>query len=102
MRQHGLAHASLCNAAASRGCRVLIVDDNATNRLILDGDPQQLGHAPRSVDGGPAALAALRTPRRRGEPFDLALVDGMMPEMDGFELAGESGMSQRSATTRTC
>ncbi|MGH9750682.1 MAG: response regulator [Candidatus Polarisedimenticolia bacterium] len=70
-----------------RGLRVLVVDDNATNRRVL----MELLHAwdmrAEEVEDGPRALAALRAAARRGRPFDLALLDMQMPRMDGFELA---------------
>jgi PAS domain S-box-containing protein len=69
------------------GMPVLVVDDNATNRLILTEVLSSWGMRPTAVDGGLAALAALRSASRRGEPFPITLVDGMMPGMDGFDLA---------------
>jgi two-component system sensor histidine kinase/response regulator len=66
---------------------VLIVDDNATNRRILEEVLSSWGALPTCVDGGPAALHALETATTRGEPFAAALIDGMMPEMDGLDLA---------------
>ncbi|MFI5459225.1 MAG: response regulator [Isosphaerales bacterium] len=69
------------------GLPVMIVDDNATNRLILNEVLTSWGACPIAVDGGPAALAALRSAAARGEPIPVALVDGMMPEMDGLDLA---------------
>jgi len=69
------------------GLPILIVDDNATNRLILTEVLTSWGARPIAVDGGPAALAALRSAAARGEPIPIALVDGMMPEMDGLDLA---------------
>jgi signal transduction histidine kinase/DNA-binding response OmpR family regulator len=66
---------------------VLVVDDNATNRRILE---EMLNHwhlRPTVVEGGPQALLALRNAAQRGEPFPLVLLDAMMPEMDGFTLA---------------
>src|SRR5262249_30842337 len=68
---------------------VLIVDDNATNRLILTEVLSSWGMRPTAVDGGLAALAALRIASSRGEPFPITLVDGMMPGMDGFDLAAQ-------------
>src|SRR5262249_7246273 len=68
---------------------VLIVDDNATNRLILTEVLSSWGMRPTAVDGGLAAPAALRSASSRGEPFPITLVDGMMPEMDGFDLAAQ-------------
>ena len=66
---------------------VLVVDDNATNRLILREMLTNWGMRPTVVDGGPAALVALEEARARGAPFALVLLDGMMPGMDGFTLA---------------
>ena len=67
---------------------VLIADDNATNRRILEEILASWGARPTAVDGGPAALAALRQAADRGVPFAAALIDGMMPGMDGLGLAG--------------
>jgi two-component system sensor histidine kinase/response regulator len=69
------------------GLQVLIVDDNATNRLILTEVLTNWGMRPTAVDGARAALAALRHASDRGEPYPMVLIDGMMPEMDGFDLA---------------
>ena len=66
---------------------VLIVDDNATNRLILDEIMASWGAWPVAVADGPAALEVLRAAAARGERYTIALIDGMMPEMDGLELA---------------
>ncbi|QDU21319.1 hybrid sensor histidine kinase/response regulator [Urbifossiella limnaea] len=70
--------------ASFRGLSVLVVDDNATNRLILREMLTKWGMRPTVADGGPAALAALEAAR---EPFALVLLDAMMPGMDGFDLA---------------
>jgi PAS domain S-box-containing protein len=67
--------------------KVLIVDDNATNRRILCELLRNWRMRPVEVADGPAALAALEHARAAGDPFQLALLDGMMPEMDGFQLA---------------
>jgi two-component system sensor histidine kinase/response regulator len=66
---------------------VLIVDDNATNCLILEEVLTSWGARPVAVASGPAALDALRCAAARREPFPIALVDGMMPVMDGLDLA---------------
>src|SRR5207244_13582270 len=68
---------------------ILIVDDNATNRRILKEWLLHWGMRPTAVDGGAAALAALKQASQQGEPFPLAILDVMMPEMDGFTLARE-------------
>ena len=73
--------------AELHGLPVLVVDDNATNRLILRELLTAWGMRPTVVDGGAAALAALEEARDRREPFPLVLLDGMMPGMDGFALA---------------
>lgn len=66
---------------------VLVVDDNAINRTILCEMLRQWQMAPAIADGGPAALALLRQAAAEGRPFSLVLLDVMMPEMDGFEVA---------------
>jgi signal transduction histidine kinase/DNA-binding response OmpR family regulator len=73
--------------AQVRGLRVLVVDDNATNRRILEETLANWGLNPTVVDGGLAALAALERAHQAGQPFSLALLDACMPEMDGFTLA---------------
>lgn len=70
-----------------QGLRVLVVDDNATNRRILQEMLTNWGMRPTMSDGGRAALDALEHARVKGEPFGLALLDAMMPEIDGFMLA---------------
>ena len=68
-----------------RGRRVLIVDDNATNRRILTLQTQAWGMQALATGSPQEALTWLR----RGEPFDVALVDRLMPELDGSMLAAE-------------
>jgi two-component system sensor histidine kinase/response regulator len=68
------------------GLRVLIVDDNATNRQVLAAMLTRLGILSTSVDSGRAALQALGVAKATEKPFALILVDGQMPEMDGFAL----------------
>jgi CheY-like chemotaxis protein len=75
--------------ARARGLPVLVVDDNATNRRILNDLLTQWGLAPALVESGREALAALHRAAADGEPFSLVLLDNMMPEMDGFMLAEE-------------
>ncbi|WP_176592246.1 response regulator [Sphingobium sp. EM0848] len=71
------------------GLPVLVVDDNATNRRILDEMIRGWGMKPLAVDSGPKALAALRNAAGIGRPFRLVLLDMMMPDMDGFSVARE-------------
>jgi len=67
------------------GKRLLIVDDNATNRKILTLQTQSWGMLPRAAATGAEALAWLS----QGDPFDIAILDMQMPQMDGLALAAE-------------
>ncbi len=69
------------------GLPVLVVDDNATNRRILEETLAHWHMKPHAVIGGREALAELQRAYDAGTPYPLVLLDGMMPEMDGFELA---------------
>jgi CheY-like chemotaxis protein len=69
------------------GLRVLIADDNETNRTVLHQQIISWGMRNGSVEDGPSALELLRTAVNRGEPYDLAILDEQMPSMDGLELA---------------
>ena len=68
------------------GRRVCIVDDNATNRRILEQYALHWGLESASASDGYQALALLKDAAARGEPFDLAILDLQMPRMDGLEL----------------
>jgi signal transduction histidine kinase/DNA-binding response OmpR family regulator/HPt (histidine-containing phosphotransfer) domain-containing protein len=70
------------------GLRVLVVDDNHTNRRILEGALRYWGMRPTGVESGPEALAAIGA---AAEPFQLILLDANMPEMDGFMFAERLG-----------
>jgi len=67
------------------GRRLLLVDDNATNRHILTLQTRRWGMLPRAASSGAQALAWLDA----GEPFDAAILDVQMPGMDGYALAAE-------------
>ena len=69
-----------------RGVKVLIVDDNRTNRRILEGMLKRWEMKTISVESGEDALAQLSSAWKVGVPFDLLLTDMHMPEMDGFAL----------------
>jgi len=69
-----------------RGLRVLIVDDNATNRRILEELTTHWHMRPVTVENGRLALAMMEWAAKSGEPFDVALIDVQMPEMDGLAL----------------
>jgi two-component system sensor histidine kinase/response regulator len=65
----------------------LIVDDNATNRKILSHQLDSWGMIHEEADSGARALELLRSTAANGTPYELAILDFMMPGMDGFELA---------------
>jgi signal transduction histidine kinase/CheY-like chemotaxis protein/tetratricopeptide (TPR) repeat protein len=69
------------------GLPVLVVDDNNTNRRILEDVLTNWGMQPTLAADGPAALAQMDEAQSRGAPFRLALLDVMMPDMDGFTVA---------------
>jgi two-component system sensor histidine kinase/response regulator len=76
-------------AVSLRGIRALIVDDNATNRRILQETVGQWGMLAEAVESGPQALLVLRSARSAGRPFELLLLDVNMPDMDGFSLVDQ-------------
>jgi len=67
--------------------RVLIVDDNATNRKILSHQLGSWGMIHAEVESGARALELLRTAAAGDAAYDLAILDLLMPGLDGFELA---------------
>jgi PAS domain S-box-containing protein len=69
------------------GVRVLIVDDNGTNRRILRDMLTNWGMNPATVSSAAGALQALRDAREEGTPYQLLISDVNMPEMDGLTLA---------------
>ena len=85
--------------AALGGRRMLIVDDNETNRRILRemlaAEGVKVDEASMASDG----LAALRRAAQKRAPYDLAILDVQMPDMDGFQLA--TAVRQDKALTRT-
>ena len=72
-----------------RKLRVLAVDDNPTNRRILEDTLRIWDLKPVTVDSGEAALIAMELARDAGESFPLVILDACMPEMDGFDLAAQ-------------
>ena len=75
------------SSGSLRDVRVLVVDDNATNRRILEGILLGWDMVPTLVEDGVSALASLTGYQKAGTHLPVALVDYMMPGMDGFELA---------------
>jgi CheY-like chemotaxis protein len=66
---------------------ILIVDDNAVSRRMLEGTLRGWLMKPVLADSGQAGIAAMETQRAAGTLFPLVLLDAQMPEMDGFSLA---------------
>jgi len=69
-----------------RGIKVLVADDNATNRRILEGMLRRWDMKAKSLESGEEALAELSAAQLAGEPYVLILTDMHMPGMDGFKL----------------
>ncbi len=67
------------------GVKTLVVDDNATNRMILDRFLSQWNMNSEAVSSGSDALDRLKANRGESDPIRLIIMDGLMPRMDGFE-----------------
>jgi PAS domain S-box-containing protein len=70
-----------------QGRRMLIVDDNDTNRMIVRAFLSRMGVVLSEAADGPDALAALEEAQHQSTPFDLVILDFHMPGMNGLELA---------------
>jgi PAS domain S-box-containing protein len=79
---------------------VLIVDDNATNRRILEEVFTNWHMRPIAVESGAAALGTLEKSLRADQPFAVALLDGHMPDMDGFSVAQRISHDRRYSGIR--
>jgi two-component system sensor histidine kinase BarA len=84
------------NLPSFRGRRVLVADDSAVNREVAMEALSRLGVETRAVVDGRAAVEAVFS----GGPFDLVLMDGSMPEMDGYEAALEIRRREDEAGAR--
>jgi signal transduction histidine kinase/CheY-like chemotaxis protein len=80
--------------------QVLVVDDNATNRQILSHQILSWNIKTDSAASGDEALTMLRASAAEGKPYDVALLDVQMPEMDGFDLARAIKADQTIVNTR--
>jgi len=77
-----------CSRPDLKGLKVLVVDDNRTNREILEKQLYVWGMRSRGAGGADEALLLLRAAGSEGAPFDLAILDYHMPDIDGLQLAG--------------
>lgn len=82
------------------GRRVLIVDDNATNRQILEHQTRAWRMDVRCAVGGEEALRELSLAKKEGRPFEIGLLDMQMPGMDGLTLARKIKADGTLAATR--
>jgi PAS domain S-box-containing protein len=87
--QAALADARAVVPLPLKDLRVLVVDDNAGNRRILRAMLENWEMLPTVVSSGAEALEEMHRAVRLGMPFPLVLLDGMMPEMDGFAVAAK-------------
>ena len=79
---------------------VLVVDNNSTNRQILVEMLNNWGMKPSAVEDGPHALDAMESGAASAKGFSLVLLDGMMPGIDGFELAAQIRQKRRWDATK--
>jgi two-component system sensor histidine kinase/response regulator len=75
------------NSVQLEGLRVLVVDDNATNRRIVRDMLRAWRMSAHTADSGSTALVLLENAAREGERFSLVLLDAHMPDLDGFAVA---------------
>jgi CheY-like chemotaxis protein len=86
--------------AIAPGAPVLVVDDNATNRLLVLSLLQAWGYRGVETSGATEALIALRAAAAAGDPFEVALLDMAMPDIDGLELAQRIKQTPAISATR--
>jgi two-component system, sensor histidine kinase and response regulator len=86
--------------AVLRNLPVLIVDDNATNRHILEEWLRGYSMEPTAAGDGVTAMAALWHGVAQGRPYPLALLDGRMPDIDGLALAAKIRQQAELSATR--
>jgi two-component system sensor histidine kinase/response regulator len=79
--------ATLARPEILTGVKILLVDDNPTNRRILDRMLARWGMKAVAVDSAVAALTELAAAQQAGAPYTMILTDLLMPELDGFGLA---------------
>jgi PAS domain S-box-containing protein len=91
--------ASIAEPKGVEGLKVLVVDDNSTNRRILEQMLASWRVKPTTVADAPSALATLRRARSDAQRFDLVISDCQMPNMDGFALARQIRGDRRVGKT---
>jgi CheY-like chemotaxis protein len=78
---------------------ILVVDDNATNRKILDEMLRNWGMSPTVVASVPEAVRQLQEAHQQGQPYPLVITDASMPEMDGFDLVEQIKQDEQLRST---
>jgi signal transduction histidine kinase/DNA-binding response OmpR family regulator len=86
-RGASVLRAAPAELGALQGLRALVVDDNDVNRRIAAEHLQRMGMEPALASGARPAMELLRAAAQEGRPFAVALIDALMPETDGYELA---------------
>ncbi|HEY3282434.1 MAG TPA: response regulator, partial [Armatimonadota bacterium] len=86
MKQSPKPSAAPCPPDELRECRILVVDDNATNRLVMRELLRAWGCRHDEAGGAAGALEVLRNAARAGDPFRIAILDLQMPDVDGESL----------------
>lgn len=99
LQSEGAQQAALPTVALT-GRSILIVDDHATNRKVLEQYLHGRGVTYASVENGMHALQCLRDAAARQVPFDIAILDMQMPGMDGLELARQIKSDHTISATR--
>src|SRR5205814_3326719 len=100
LQPHPAAAAAARPPVLLRDLPVLVVDDNATNRRILEEWLRGWQMKPTAVGGGAAALEALWHGTACGRPYPLVLLDARMPDTDGLALAAHIRQRDELAATR--
>lgn len=85
--QQDLQRQDMFHGKLLENLRVLVVDDNSSARDILCSMLESLGMCAEAVDSGEAAVLQLQQADAAGDPFQLVLLDWLMPGMDGIETA---------------
>ena len=81
------------------GRHILIVDDNATNRTIMEGILTRFGIHVDSVDSGDSAISKMQIAAEAKQPYDIVLVDALMPGTDGFSVIDKINSDEQLEST---
>ncbi|QXE86479.1 response regulator [Geomonas nitrogeniifigens] len=100
LRREGPRRGPATDRVALAGYRAIIVDDNSTNLSIMHHELHAWGISADMADNGGTALDLMRQAARDWAPYDLALLDMQMPEMNGIDLARAIKADPALAPTR--